>query len=208
MNAQEKQSQDSTLYVKVKGDTLFTDALQLDEVFLFNKLSFSSSKDKMAYYILRRKTYKVYPYAKIAADRLVGLRDTLSFIKGKRKQKRYTKKVQKYIEGEFSARLKKMTRTEGQILVKLVHRQTGETAFDLVKELRTGWRAFWYNTTASFFDISLKEEYQPNLVHEDYLIEDVLQRAFADGALQRQDSKLSFNYADLSNKWYSQDKKK
>ena len=110
---------------------------------------------------MRRKTLKVYPYAKLAAEKLVELNDSISKIKKKRQQKRYTKKVQKYIEGEFSDRLKKLTRTEGQILIKLIHRQTGDTAFNLVKELRSGWRAFWYNTTAKAFEISLKEEFIP-----------------------------------------------
>ena len=115
--------------------------------------------------------------------------------------RRYTRKVQKYIEGEFSEELKKLTRTEGQILVKLIHRQTGTTAFDLVKDLRNGWRAFWYNTTASLFKISLKEEFRPVEVHEDYLIEDILQRAFAANRLERQKSVLDYDYAQLSNKW-------
>ena len=85
--------------------------------------------------------------------------------------------------------------------MKLIYRQTGETAFDLVKELRSGWRAFWYNTTASMFSISLKEEFHPDQVHEDYLIEDILQRAFAAYQLERQESVLDYDYAQLSNKW-------
>jgi len=150
---------------------------------------------------MRRKTQKVYPYAKLAAERLVALNDSLQYIKRKGKRKKYTKKVQEYIEEEFSEELKKLTRTEGQILVKLIYRQTGITAFDLVKELRSGWRAFWYNTTAKLFKISIKEEFHPDKIEEDYLIEDILQRAFAAGKLERQESVLDYNYADLSNKW-------
>ena len=185
----------------VEGDSIFRSSIDLDEVYLFGRLKFGSYKEKLRYYILRRKTLKVYPYAKLAAERLVELNDSISKITKKRQQKRYTKKVQKYIEEEFSEELKKLTRTEGQILVKLIYRQTGETAFDLVKELRSGWRAFWYNTTASMFSISLKEEFHPNQVHEDYLIEDILQRAFAAYQLERQESVLDYDYAQLSNKW-------
>ena len=161
----------------VEGDSIFRSSIDLDEVYLFGRLNFESYKDKLRYYILRRKTLKVYPYAKLAAERLVELNSRISTIKKKRKQKKYTKEVQKFIEEEFSEELKKLTRTEGQILVKLIYRQTGDTAFDLVRELRSGWRAFWYNTTASMFSISLKEEFHPDLVHEDYQIEDILQRA-------------------------------
>jgi len=191
-------------YIRFEGDSILMSSIELDEVYLFGKLDFASRKDKLRYYILRRKTLKVYPYAKLAAERLVELNDSLQHIKKRRHQRRYTRKVQKYIEGEFSEELKKLTRTEGQILVKLIHRQTGTTAFDLVKDLRNGWRAFWYNTTASLFKISLKEEFLPEEVHEDYLIEDILQRAFAASRLERQKSVLDYDYAQLSNKWKNQ----
>ncbi|MEX0360288.1 MAG: DUF4294 domain-containing protein [Allomuricauda sp.] len=188
-------------YVRFEGDSILHSSIALDEVYLFGRLEFANRKEKLRYYILRRKTLKVYPYAKLAAERLVELNDSLANIKKKRHRKKYTKKVQKYIEGEFSGELKKLTRTEGQILVKLIYRQTGKTAFDLVKELRNGWRAFWYNTTAKAFKISIKEEFHPELIHEDYLIEDILQRAFASKRLERQKSVLDYDYAQLSNKW-------
>lgn len=192
----------------VEGDSIFRSSIALDEVYIFGKLEFANYKEKLRYYILRRKTIKVYPYAKLASERFVSLNERLENIKSKRKRKRYTKKVQKYIEGEFSEELKKLTRTEGQILVKLIYRQTGTTAFDLVKELRSGWRAFWYNTTAKMFKINIKEEFHPELVHEDYLIEDILQRAFAANRLERQASVLDYDYASLTNKWVKGEKEK
>ena len=198
----EDEAIDSTAYyVRMEGDSSWIKAIALDDVYIFGKLEFADRKEKLRYYILRRKTLKVYPYAKMAAERLVELNDSLQYMTKKRERKRYTKKVQKYIEGEFSEELKKLTRTEGQILVKLINRQTGSTAFDLVKELRSGWRAFWYQTTARAFKINLKREFKPSEVHEDYLIEDVLQRAFAANRLERQKSVLDYDYASLSNKW-------
>lgn len=194
--------------VIIEGDSLFRSSIALDEVFIFGKLEFSNYQEKLRYYILRRKTIKVYPYAKMASERLVALNDSLADIKSKRKRKKYTRHVQKFIEEEFSEELKKLTRTEGQILVKLIYRQTGKTAFDLVKELRSGWRAFWYNTTAKMFKISIKEVYNPELVHEDYLIEDILQRAFANSQLKRQNSVLDYDYASLTNKWSDSGKQK
>ncbi|MDO1511292.1 DUF4294 domain-containing protein [Maribacter confluentis] len=185
----------------VAGDSLIQSSIALEEAYVFGKLKFSSYDDKLRYYILRRKTEKVYPYAKLAAERLVELNDSLASIKNKRKRNKYTKKVQKYIEEEFSEELKKLTRTEGQILVKLIYRQTGSTAFDLVKDLRNGWRAFWYNTTAKLFKISIKEEFHPDQIEEDYLIEDILQRAFSKGKLERQATVLDYDYDQLYNKW-------
>ncbi len=192
----------------IEGDSIFQQSIALEEVYIFGKLNFSSYQDKLKYYILRRKTFKVYPYAKMASERLEELNDSLLKIKRKRKKKKYTKKIQKYIEEEFSEELKKLTRTEGQILVKLIYRQTGNTTYDLVKDLRSGWRAFWYNTTAKMFKISLKEEYHPESIHQDYLIEDILQRAFAASQLVRQESVLDYDYASLTNKWAKRKKEK
>jgi len=190
-------------YFIIMGDTIVRDAIDLDEVVILKKLRFSSEKERRDYLILRRKTRKVYPYAKLASERLVELNSRLDQIKSRRDRKRYTKIVQDYIEDQFSAELKKLTKSEGQILVKLIHRQTGVTAFDLIKELKSGWRAFWYNSTASLFDISLKEEYNPESNQEDYMIEDILQRSFRSNILEPQPSVLDFNYLELTNKWTS-----
>ncbi|WP_297792211.1 DUF4294 domain-containing protein [uncultured Eudoraea sp.] len=192
----------------IEGDSIFKQSIALDEVYIFGKLEFASYKDKLNYYILRRKTLKVYPYAKMASERLEELNDSLMRIKSKRKKKKYTKQLQKYIEGEFSDELKKLTRTEGQILVKLIYRQTGNTTYGLVKDLRSGWRAFWYNTTAKMFKINLKAEFQPEYIHEDYIIEDILQRAFASNRLVKQESVLDYDYSSLTNKWSKVNKHK
>ena len=191
----------ATFYYIVQGDTIPREYIGLEEVVLLNKLSFNNKVDRRRYLILRRKTRKVYPYAKLASERLLTMTSRLQTIKKKRQAKKYTKRIQKYIEQEFSEKLKKLTKTEGQILVKLIHRQTGTTAYDLVKELRTSWRAFWYNTTASLFDISLKQTYTPYNVEEDYLIEDILERSFQAEILQRQPPFFEIDFLELSSHW-------
>ena len=195
--------QDSTVveYYYIDGDSITVSVIDLDAVVVLNKLKFDNKEDRVRYLILKRRTIKVYPYAKLAAERLVELTKRLETLERKSEQRRYARIIQKYIEDEFSAELKKLSRKEGQILVKLIHRQTGETTFQLIKELRSGWRAFWFNNTASLFDISLKEEFNPLLVSEDYLIEDILERAFQNGQLERQKSAFPIDYFELKNKW-------
>ena len=184
----------TNFYYIIKGDSIPREFIDLEEVILLSKLQFTSKEYRRRYFILRRKTRKVYPYAKLASERLFIMSERLKTIKRKSDKKKYTKRVQKYIEEEFSEKLKKFTRTEGQILSKLIHRQTGRTSFDLVKELRTSWRAFWYNTSASLFDISLKEEYNPFKNKEDYLIEDILERSFQENILERQEPAFPINF--------------
>ena len=195
--------QDSTVveYIIIEGDSIPRTAIDLDEVLVLPELNFKSRDERIRYLVLRRKTLKVYPYAKLAAERLESLQERLSKLKRKREKKRYSKVIQKYIEDEFSAELKKLTKTEGQILVKLIHRQTGTTTFDLIKELRSGWRAFWFNNTARVFDISLKKEFSPIDEKEDYLIEDILQRAFQNEQLDRQKPAFEIDFYACVNKW-------
>lgn len=207
--SQETIEKDSTDYefIIIEGDSIPRSAIDLNEVLLLHKLKFDSKEDRKRYLILRRKTIKVYPYAKLAAERLKSLNDRLASMEKRRDKKRYAKIIQRYIEDEFSAELKKLTRTEGQILIKLIHRQTGKTAFQLIKELRNGWRAFWFNNTASLFDISLKREFVPETDKEDYLIEDILQRNFQNGQLVRQKPARDIDFLKLTDKWLNADSK-
>jgi hypothetical protein len=188
-------------YLVIVGDTIINNSINLNEVYILPKLKFTSSESRRQYLILQRKTIKVYPYAKLAADRLDSLKNRMGSIKSKRKQKKYTRMVQKYLEEEFTEKLKKFTITEGQILIKLIHRQTGETAFDLVKDLRSGWRAFWYNNTARIFNMSLKLPFDPQNSEEDYLIEDILLRQFQNGRLDYQKPFNTFDIYELSKQW-------
>ena len=192
-------------YIIIEGDSIPKEAIDLDEVYLLHRLKFDSKQDRRRYLILRRKTIKVYPYAKLAAERLEELTKELEEIERPRKKKKHAKEAQKYIEEKFSAELKKLTKTEGQILIKLIHRQTGRTAFNLIKELRSGWRAFWFNNTANLFSISLKKEFDPENEKEDYLIEDILQRNFQNGRLEEQKPAIDFDFYELTEKWLNGD---
>lgn len=181
--------QEQPIYI-IEGDTLANPYVDLGEVIVLPSLKFDSYNDYLSYYRLRKRTLKVYPYAKMASERLVVLNDRLSKIKRKRARKRYTKRVERYLEGEFKDELKRLTRSEGRILVKLIHRETGQTTHGLIKKLRSGWRAFVYQTTAKLFDIDLKTTYNPTDDVEDALIEGILLRAFADGTLHQPQEKI------------------
>ena len=117
------------------------------------------------------------------------------------KKRLYLKKLEKFVYNEFSDELRKLSRSQGRILVKLLNRQTGLTAHNIVTEYRSKFRALLYNTAASFYSISLKDEYEPFEDYEDYLIEDILQRSFSDGSLVKQDFALDFNLDELYKFW-------
>jgi hypothetical protein len=191
-NPKNKQSLDE-FYI-IKNDSL---TIPLDEVVVFDKRHFNSKKEKRYYYWYYKKVHKAYPFARIASDTLVEINKQLEGIKSNRKRRKKIKNIQEYMEGEFSDQLKKLTRTEGRILIKLVHRQTGETMYELIKEYRSGWKAFWYNSSANMFRLSLKKEYDPSNEALDFIVEDILQRSFNNGTLDKRDAKLDIDYFQL-----------
>jgi len=184
--------------ILIEGDSIM---FTLDDVMVLSKLKFDSTKEQRYYFWYWKKVQNAYPFAKLAADRLLQLNEQLKKIKSTSKRKKHIKKMQKFMEDEFTDKLKKMTRTEGRILIKLIHRQTGLTTFDLIKEYRSGWKAFWYNTTAGLFKLSLKSEYHPESKAIDFLIEDILQRSFLQGKLERQETRLAIDYLEIVPKY-------
>ncbi len=195
-----KQSIDD--YYIIKNDSL---TIPLDEVLVFDKRDFNSKKERRYYYWYYKKVHRAYPFAKMASDTLMHINEELEGIKSNRKRKKKIKSIQEYMEGEFTEQLKKLTKTEGRILIKLIHRQTGETMYELIKEYRSGWKAFWYNSTANMFRLSLKKEYKPGEEGLDFIVEDILQRSFINGTLEKQESKLDMDYFQLLTQYHDID---
>ena len=187
------------------SESILNDTIQLPEVLIYKEKMDPEARKQ--FLILQNRVYKTYPYAKLASERLSNLNKGMANLKTNKEKKRYFKIVENYLSDEFEAKLKKLSRKQGQILVKLIHRQTGTTTYELVKNLKSGWKAFWSNTAASMFDINLKTKYAPFDVNEDYLIETILVRAFDSGRLQNQNPAKPVDYDNLTNIWESRAEK-
>ena len=186
-------------------ELILNDTIQLPEIIIYKgKMDPEARKQ---FLLLQSRVYKAYPYAKLASERLTILNKGMANLKTNKEKKRYFKIVENYLSNEFEAKLKKLSRKQGQILVKLIHRQTGTTTYELVKNLKSGWKAFWSNTAASMFDINLKTKYAPFDVNEDYLIETILARAFDSGRLQNQNPAKPVDYDNLTDSWESRAEK-
>lgn len=181
-------------YMIFEGDTL---VIELKEVNLLSKLNFKTKEDRNYYYWLRRKVHKAYPYAKLTKERLSIINHNLDNLSSKRQKKIYLKRLQDYFEGEFTEQLKKLTTTEGRILINLIHRQTGETVYELAKDYKSGWSAFWSQKTAKLFKLDLKDTYQPATDNEDYLTELIITRAFEERTLEFQPTLLSYDFEQI-----------
>lgn len=197
-----------TLKMAVEDSSLIY-SIGLKEIDVTKDNAFTSEMDseRKKILILKRRVYKVYPYAKLTAEKLMQINTTMDKLKSKKDKKKYFKLVENYLQEEFEPKLKKLSRKDGQILVKLIYRQTGETTFNLIKDYKSGWKAFWSNNTAKLFSIDLKTEYKPFDIIEDFYIESVLIIAFKQKHLVEQAPAKPINLKNLANTWKEKNNK-
>jgi len=200
------------LYAQVpENDSISKDSIafnwELQEIVISNVKDTLSDEQKKQLLLLRRRVLKVYPFAKLGAERLTILNANMARLKTDKEKKKYSKIVQKYLEDEFEGQLKKLSRKEGQILVKLIYRQTGITTFDLIRENKSGFKAFFYQRVAKVFNIDIKAKYTPATIAEDFMIEGFLLKAFEEHRLLPQDPATPIDYAALKKAWRARNKK-
>jgi len=110
---------------------------------------------------LRYNVLKVLPYAKYARERYSKLQTDLAVTSDRRQQKKLVKACDQQIKDMFNREVKKMSITQGDILIKLIDRETGYTSYDLVKELKGSFTAFFYQSIARVVGHNLKDGYDP-----------------------------------------------
>jgi len=135
---------------------------------------FKSEADREAYRRLKYNIYKVLPYAKFAADRYDKLQRDLATTSDKRRQKRMIDTCETQIKDLFKREIENLTISQGEILIKLIDRQTGNTSYTMIKDLKGGLKAFMFQSLARLFGHNLKETYDPN---EERDMEAILQEA-------------------------------
>ena len=103
----------------------------------------------------------VYPYAKLAGIKLREYEDLLINANSDRERKQIMKNAEKEINEEYGGELRELTFSQGKILIKLIDRETGDSSYELVQELRGKFTAFWYQAFARIWGYNLKEKYDP-----------------------------------------------
>lgn len=162
-----------------KKDTLVIS--EIDEVQI---LHFKNKEDQRYFRRLQYKTLKVYPYAKLASSKLDSVVADLDSIPRRRKKKAYVKAVEKWAKEELAEDLKKLSRWEGRILSKLINRETKISTYEIIKDLRGNFQAFFWQSLARLYDNNLKTPYQPQSVEEDKWIEYILEDAKRQGMIE------------------------
>jgi len=147
--------------------------LDVNAVVIFPVMHFVSKRESARYDKLVYNVRKVYPFAKLAGIKLKEYKKTLEGIQDEKDRKIFLKKAEKELEAQFGDDIRDLNFSQGKILIKLIYRETGNSSFDIVKELRGGFTAFIWQTLASLFGYNLKTAYEPE--GEDQAIEKVVQ---------------------------------
>lgn len=152
-------------------------------VYLLNKFVKTheslSQEEKDAYVKLVRYVKKALPYAKLAAFRLQMMEDNLNLLTTEKARKKYIKECEKSVKKQFMDDLKNFYVEEGRILLKLIHRETGKTTWDIMKNYRGTFETLFWQAMAKSYDANMKTTYDPVI---DYQIEEIIKSLEIDNA--------------------------
>lgn len=172
--------QESDSFKAGKNDTIPMPAYKVgDEYMLYSSLpqvtvsaTAMSAEELARFKRLKYNVLKVMPYAKFARNRYNKLQTDLAITSDNKAQKKLVKQCEQEIKDMFNREVKNLTITQGEILIKLIDRETGNSSYDLVRELKGGLTAFFYQSIARVVGHDLKENYDPVTEHE---IESIIQ---------------------------------
>jgi len=166
-------------FYEINGETVVV----MDELTLLNKPKFNNQLDKNYYYFLNKKLYRVYPLFVTALSQYRDIQKEMTNLDTKAKRK-YVRDRQNMLADQYEKQLRDLTTTEGQVFAKLMNRATGQNVYEIIKELRGGWSAFWWNVKGKMADIDLKDQYNPHVNRTDEFLESLLQSNWNSGFLQ------------------------
>lgn len=126
---------------------------------------------------LRYNVHRVYPYAQRVAEILEDVERQLAYIHGKEAQKEYIKTREEALFAQYEDDLRRMSRNQGKVLVKLIYRQTGESTYELIRDTKSGAAAFFWNGIGRLFGINLKDEFD----NEEDMMIDIIVRELERG---------------------------
>lgn len=153
-----------------QGDTI--PCVQLGTVYIFKPMVFKNKRDMRRYYRLIRDVKKVLPIANEVRTAIIETYEYLQTLPDEEARQRHLKYMEKSIKQQYTPRMKKLTFSQGKLLIKLIDRQTNSTGFELVRAFLGPFRAGFYQAFAALFGASLKKQYDPE--GEDALTERIV----------------------------------
>lgn len=136
--------------------------VEMNNVYVYGPLEFKNNKQREAYNRLVYNVKKVLPIAKEVNRAVLETYEYLQTLPNQKAREEHMKKVEKDIKAEYTPRMKKLTYSQGKLLIKLIYRETNSSSYELVKAFLGSTKAAFYQAFAWMFGASLKKEYDPN----------------------------------------------
>lgn len=153
------------------GDT--TLVIHLNEITCFPPLKFKNRKEEEFYWRTVRDVRLTLPYAKLISETLIETYEYIETFPTKAEREKYLKEMESSIFAQYKPVLKKFSRRQAKVLIKLVQRETSQTSYEIVKAFLGSFRATFWQGFGRLFGVSLKSEFRPNKDREDAIIDRV-----------------------------------
>lgn len=161
----------TTRAVVYQGDTI--PYIELPTFRYFAPRSFANNREQNQYNRLVRNVKRVYPYARLAGIKFDEYSEILMGLETEGQRKRAARNLEREIRDEFEGELRRLTISQGHILIKLIDRETNHTSYDVLRDFRGAFTAVFWQSFGRLFGYNLKTEYDP--YGEDKLIEEIVQ---------------------------------
>ena len=159
---------------KSKSSSEIIPVTELNEIPVFPRLKFKTKKSEKFYWRTVRDVKKVYPYVKFVGQeyrRIDAMCDTIS---DKKEKKKYLKKYEKELLAKYKPIMKTFTLSQGKMMIKLIDRECDKNSYDLIKQFRGGFVAWWWQVFAKMLGADLKDDYDISQKEQDKIIERVI----------------------------------
>ncbi len=154
----------------INGDTI--PHRTIEEVIVYPRPKFNNRRQLRRYSRLISNIKKVYPYAKLAKEKLLEMDRHIETLSTEKEKKDYIHKMEDELFSEFEDDLRKLTFSQGRLLIKLIDRETGDTTYEWLKELKGSVSAFFWQAIARIFGSNLKSEF--DAAGEDRLLDEII----------------------------------
>jgi hypothetical protein len=160
-----------TRFVDAYGDTCRMTYIK--NITVYPPMKFKNKKEEEFYWRTVRDVKKTLPYAKLAFATLCETYEYIQTIPDKKMREKHLKTLEKDIFEQYKPVVKKMTKGQGKVMLKLINRETDQTSFNIVKAFLGSFRAGFWQTFGRFFGMNMKAGFHPEKNREDAIIDRV-----------------------------------
>ena len=158
-------------FVSEEGDTAIM--VVLNNITYFPPLKFKNKKQEQFYWRTVRDVKRTLPYAKMIAETILETYEYMETLPSQEERQRHLQQMEEEVFNQYKPQLKKFTKSQGKMLVKLITRETNQSSYSILKAFLGTFRAGFWQTFGRFFGVNLKSDFRPDKNEEDAIIERV-----------------------------------